>query len=393
MNLMTLEPPIRFCAAPAAPTMLAGIAQRDPDLVEGWRELIEAAPGSSIESHPEMLLGHTATDGLPTPGYVLHTLGDDGQIANLAVLLEKTVFLPLLGGTSGRVSLRGIRLAGGRLQGRDADAAVPTFSAAIEALLVSNAARYDCLLLEDLPIDSPWWGAFAMSPGLRVTTLVEPQMRWFLRFPETADAYWSRFSSKTRYNFRRQRRLFDHQWEAVTEPSQVAAFLADAAVVSASSWQGRRLGLRVRNDEAQLRQFRTLADLQALRCYLLRSQGEPVAFAVGTQWNGHFVLEEIGYDTRYAGHSPGTVLLLDMLDDMFQHDTPELLDFGFGDGAYKQLFGNESTHSGTLLVVSRRLVPTLAMGLSLLSARLGRMARAGLRFSGLDGWIRRCYRR
>lgn len=187
--------------------------------------------------------------------------------------------------------------------------------------------------------------------------------------------------------------MFDHQWEAVSDASQVEAFQADASAVSANSWQGKRLGLRVSREDSLLRQFRNLANLQALRCYLLRSQDEPVAFAIGTQWNGRFMLEEIGYDTRYASSSPGTVLLLNMLEDMFQRDTPELVDFGFGDGAYKQLFGNESSQSGTLLVVSRRVWPTLAIGLNRIGTRLERAARVALRFGGLTKRIQRTYRR
>lgn len=382
------------CSAKAPEqTNLQLLSEQRPDLVDDWSRLVEHATGSLVEMHPRIVLLDAAKVTGPSPGLLLHAGNQAGELHNLAILLAKTVMLPVLPGLPWRIRLGGLRLVGSRLLGADAAAAIPAFAARIEQLLSGPAARYGCLLLEDLPVDSPWWTAFQASPRLRAVTQVTSQSRWLLRFPDSADAYWSGFSSKTRYNFRRQLRLLDHQWEAVVDEAQVAAFLADASAVSARSWQGKRLGLRVRSNDATQRYFRTLAELRALRCYLLRNQDEALAFAIGTQWKGRFTLEEIGYDTRYANFSPGTVLWLRILEDMFQRDTPELVDFGFGDGAYKQLFGNESSQSGTLLVVSRRLAPSLKLAVSRTGTWLGQSARSTLRRTGLAGWVRKIYRR
>lgn len=374
-------------------TELQVLSQQKPDLIDNWCRLAERTADSLVEMHPQIVLLGAAAETDSSPGLLLHASDEAGKLENMAILLEKTVALPLLPGVPWRVSLGGLRMVGSRLLGANPDAAIPAFAASLEQLLSEPAARYGCLLLEDLPVDSPWWGAFRASPRVRAVTQVASQSRWLLRFPDSADAYWNRFSSKTRYNFRRQKRLFDHQWEAVVDEAQVAAFLADASAVSARSWQGKRLGLRVRSNDAGLRYFSKLAELRALRCYLLRSQGEAVAFAIGTQWKGRFILEEIGYDTRYADFSPGTVLWLNILEDMFQRDAPELVDFGFGDGAYKQLFGNQSSQSGTLLVVSRRFGPSLKLAVSRMGTWLGQSARSALRRSGLAGWVRKVYRR
>ncbi len=382
---LTLKRPVHDAARQPDVTGLKTVSQ-DTGLVTGWRGLAESSSDALLDAHPQLVLADRHE------GLLLNTFHEYGELANLAVLLEKTVKLPMLPGLPWRVRMHGLRLVGSRLLGSDAETAIPAFTTRFEQLLSGRDARCACLLLEDLPADSPWWQAFEQSSRTRAVTLVAPQTRWFLRVPDSPDAYWSQFSSKTRYNLRRQKRMFDHQWEAVSDASQVEAFVANASAVSANSWQGKRLGLRVSREDSFLRQFRNLANLQALRCYLLRSQDEPVAFAIGTQWNGRFMLEEIGYDTRYASSSPGTVLLLNMLEDMFQRDTPELVDFGFGDGAYKQLFGNESSQSGTLLVVNRRVWPTLTVGLNRIGKRLERVARGGLRAGGLAEWIRRTYR-
>jgi CelD/BcsL family acetyltransferase involved in cellulose biosynthesis len=372
---------------------LALLARQEPDLVAKWCKLAERAPSSLVEMHPQIVLLGAGADTNSPRGLLLHASDQAGELTSLAVLMEKDVALPLLPGLAWRPSLRGLRLVGSRLLQTDSDVELADFAASFQQLLSGPGARYACLLLEDVPVDSPWWEIFRSNRRLRRIEHVAPQPRWFLRFPGSAEAYWKGFSSKTRYNFRRQKRLFDHQWQAVTKPAQVASFLSDATAVSSRSWQGKRLGLRVRSDFDRLLFFSRLAELGALRCYLLRSQGEPVAFAIGTQWHGRFILEEIGYDTRYANYSPGTVLWLNILEDMFQRNTPELVDFGFGDGAYKQLFGNQSSQSGTLLVVSRRFGPSLKMGLSRMAAWTGGAARSTLRRSGLADWFRRRYRR
>ena len=189
------------------------------------------------------------------------------------------------------------------------------------------------------------------------------------------------------------KRILDHELVAVTQESQIAEFLVESATISQQSWQAKRIGVRVRADEKQLKQLTQLAQLGALRCYLLHSKGRPVAFSIGTQWNGRYLLEETGYNTSYAKFSPGTVLLLRMLEDMFEHDTPQWLDFGGGDGDYKRLFGNHSTQSGTLLMISRRVWPRMVILVNRVGARLEQWLRACVRHVGLTRRLRRLYRR
>src|SRR5207249_4733299 len=111
---------------------------------------------------------------------------------------------------------------------------------------------------------------------------------------------------------------------------QVDEFLDQAHRVSRQSWQAKRLGVRIRNTPEERAYYEFLASQGALRSYVLEHRGRPVAFEFGIQWNGRFVFEETGYDAAFAGHSPGTVLLFRILEDLIARDTPELLDFGYG---------------------------------------------------------------
>lgn len=392
MNQLLYKSTSRRETPTMASTRWTAVYEPGPHAVGRWRELVRTSSGSLVEMHPEVLLGERPDAERDLPVVLLEATGATGDADHLAVLAPKTVQLPICRGLPWKPRLPGLRLVGSRLLGADTDALIPTFADHLEKLIAGPTARYDCLLFEDLPVESPWWQAFAASRQVRSTALAAPQSRWLLRFPDTATTYWNRFSSKTRYNFRRQKRLFEHTWSVATDPTHVARFVAEAATVSSNSWQGRRLGERVRQDEASQEQLRTLARLGALRSYVLHHGDTPVAFAFGTQWNGRFVLEEIGYDSRFAEFSPGTVLLLNMLDDMFDHDTPQVLDFGFGDGAYKRLFGTEASESGSLLVVGSRLKTRLALHLHKSGQWCEQRFRAAAQWSGVGDKLRKLYR-
>jgi len=287
-------------------------------------------------------------------------------------------------------------LVGGRVLGVDDEPSLRGFHRRLETIVNSSTPRFDCVLFEYVETDSPLWRVLTRerrSRFSRIRPLGETQVHWKLQFPESPMEYWQQFSAKTRNTFRRKKRQLDHDVQVVRDVEDVEDFLCHAAEVSAQSWQAKRIGVRVRNSNQELHLYRTLARLGALRCYLLHSEGKPIAFLIGTQWKKRFVLEETGYDTSYAKQSPGNVLMLCMLEDMLQQDTPQWLDFGFGDADYKRLFGNCSTENGSLLMVSRRLWPALATGVDHWCGTVKERTRACLDVSGMGKRLRRVYRR
>lgn len=374
-------------------TRLERLNEDHRELLNRWRGLADSTVGCPVELHPSYLCGADDSSTCRARGVLVSLACGQGNLPSLAVLLEKHISLPVLPGRRWGIPLRGLRLTGSRLLGDDSADCSGAFAARVGELFEKSCERYQALLVEDLPTDSPLWDAFRNDQRVWSVVLTAPQTRWLIQFPRCGDDYWKQFSSKTRYNFRRQKRLFEHSWEVVREPSQVALFLREASAISVRSWQGRRIGPRVRGDGAEIQHFRRLAEISALRCYLLRSGDQPAAFAIGTQWQGRFVLEEIGYDPQFAKYSPGTVLLLNMLDDMLQIDRPELFDFGLGDGEYKRLFGNQAHLSGSLLVVARDFGGTVAVAASWARTRLEQFARWGLRAVAADRWARRFFRR
>src|SRR5207253_9536540 len=101
----------------------------------------------------------------------------------------------------------------------------------------------------------------------------------------------------------------------------VGVFLEKAHEISKHSWQTKRLGIRINSTLEQRNFLEFLASQGALRSYVLEQNGRPLAFELGVQWQGCFVLEETGYDSSYSSYSPGTVLLFRILQDLIARDT------------------------------------------------------------------------
>jgi CelD/BcsL family acetyltransferase involved in cellulose biosynthesis len=92
-----------------------------------------------------------------------------------------------------------------------------------------------------------------------------------------------------------------------------------------------------------------------LRCYLLRLDERPCAYAIGFQSNGIFHFHETAYNPLYSRYSPGKSLLHLILKDCFERDKPNLFYFGPGAEAYKKLFSNREGTEINLLILRNTL--------------------------------------
>ena len=183
-------------------------------------------------------------------------------------------------------------------------------------------------------------------------------------------------------------------------PGSLADFLERAQTISRNSWQSRRLGPRIQNDDCEVDRLTQLALLGFLRCYVLstadghaRGGNVPVAFVIATQCNGEFMYEEIGYDQSFAGLSPGKVLLIKLIEDLYGNNLPQCLDFGGGDAEYKQLFSNRSYRSGNMLLLSPTLRGRMLRGAMAASRLADQTIRRGIARLGLKTRIRQWFRK
>lgn len=360
-----------------------------------WAECVVNDRGGSVYAHPDVVLSARSASDRPPAVYLRwDTAGRTGALNALAVLAPTIYRVPLVPGLAVGLRVRGGRVLGDDLVGDRGPDSVAAFLKGVNQYLRSR--RADCVRFDSIEVGSPLWDVLSTSgacPGVSVFYPGKPQPHWTIDFPEKADDYWQKFSSKTRSTFRRKAKKLEHTIVCFSTPDAVAPFLEQSHAVSRSTWQSKRLGLRIRNSPDELRYWTALARLGTMRCYVLAQNDKPLAFVVGVQWQGVFHYEELGYDPAFADFSPGTVLLFRLLEDLIARDTPRRVDFGFGDADYKQIFGTRQTQSGPVLLVRRGVAPMTAMWVDRVRRGASLHARNVFRRVGADRAIRKLYRK
>ena len=111
--------------------------------------------------------------------------------------------------------------------------------------------------------------------------------------------------------------------------------------------------------EVVTRELRFLAERGWLRSYVLTCDGAPCSFILGRQYESSFYAESAGVDDAWRSYSVGTVILLLILENLFNDNPPEFYDFGTP-LKFQGYFATESYPEGRVWLFRRRAYPTLA---------------------------------
>lgn len=351
-----------------------------------WHELFAASPAPPVDLHPTLA---SLTSGADTALIYGDSFPAPALLAVLAVRRTR-ILRPF--GLRPLHSLSGLRLQGNACLG-DADKTA-TFVDELADLQGERAIA--TALFEEVIEGTPLWLALHQprrGRSARARFVRAPQPHWFLDFPTPATEYWSTLSGKTRETLRRKCRRFEHSVRRITEASQVAQFLMQASGISAASWQGRVLGLRIEDLPETRRYWEAVAKIGALRSYVLDHAGKPAAFVLGTQCGGRYRYEETAFVQDLATASPGTVLLHRLIEDLIERDTPATLDFGAGDAEYKRLFGTRAEKSTSILFVRSSASTNGWLALDAMVQGAERVSRAIAGSLGIESRLRRLLRR
>jgi hypothetical protein len=342
-----------------------------------WLRTFEQDPAAVPLQHPDCVVAELVAARAKSrlkPAIICEQESRDQN--HMGILIPKLIRSSQVGSVGPEWTLQGLRLASSHILGRfpSLEQQKRILKCAAEYATESNA---DFLLIEDLDASTALFHA-AQDLDAHGCLLFQTkvfQKRHFINFPATENEYWSTFSSHCRKLFRRAlKKSANAQLERITEIHQIPDFLHAAHEISKQSWQSQQLGLRIRNDEMELRQMTALAMHGMLRCYLYRIDGQPAAFGVGNQSAGCFFYEETGFKPEFRHFSPGRTMLLQILTDLFTYNPPRSFDFGFGDADYKQQFSNRQSTSGTVWLVP----PTLRARVSLSHLNVCRKLRSAV---------------
>jgi CelD/BcsL family acetyltransferase involved in cellulose biosynthesis len=176
------------------------------------------------------------------------------------------------------------------------------------------------------------------------------------------DGYMAQFSSKTRATLKRKMRKLAEASGGTLDvhsyhrPDQIDAFFAAALPLSEQTYQARLLDAGLPGDARFRAEALRLAAADDLRAYVLFLDGKAAAYLYLPVSGDVLVYAYLGYDQAIAALSPGTVLQMHALEQLFAEQRFGYFDFTEGDGAHKALFGTHQVACATVLL----LKPTLA---------------------------------
>ncbi len=213
--------------------------------------------------------------------------------------------------------------------------------------------------------------AMAFAGGGMIAFVRQHYTRYFIDLSIGFDAYLAQLSANTRSAMRRKaRKVADVSGGTLDvrrfrTPDELTGFHDIARRISLRTYQERLLGGGLPYDDAFLRAMYGVAAAGGVRAWLLYVAGEPAAYLYLTIQNGIVRYDHVGHDPAFNDLSPGGVLQMEALRDLFDEGKLRLFDFTEGDGQHKRQFATGGVASIDMLLLRASLVnrlTTVALG-------------------------------
>ena len=253
------------------------------------------------------------------------------------------------------------------------------------------------VVLQRISMDDPLLEAFKTAARGRGQLLqFEASGSPFVPIASGWEEYVQALSSRRRQDYRRARRGLEKLGKVTVEiqtptAERVDAGLAEAMQVEAASWKGRG-GTAMLTNPRLSGFFRLLAQRLAgqgqLRLCFLRLDGVPVAMQIGAVYAERWWVLKIGYDERWAEHSPGIQLMWDVLKEAFERRLKTFEMLGSAE-PWLTIWAREQRAYRTLAFYPYNIRGTVALGADIMRALAKRLARrSGNGTSGGSGGTR-----
>jgi hypothetical protein len=251
-------------------------------------------------------------------------------------------------------------------------------------------------LITSLPADQ----LSAVSADGFVAHVRQHYTRYFVDLAAGEDAWLAVLSGNTRSGLKRKaKKLASMPGFAVRrfrDADEVAAFHPLARAVSATTYQERLLDSGLPTDPAPLLRLATdeqlagltvelietraalhadpLAAADRLRAWLLEVEGVPIAYLCCSADGDTLRYDQVGHDPAHAALSPGTVLQVKAMRDLFAERRFARFDFTEGEGQHKRQLATGGVACVDVLLLRSTIANRLA--LAALGAFDASMARA-----------------
>lgn len=186
--------------------------------------------------------------------------------------------------------------------------------------------------------------------------------RYFIDLTTGYDPYIASLSANTRSGIKRKAKKLAQVSGGALDvrrfrtPTELEAFHRLARDVSGKTYQERLLDSGLPDDERFVARMLTLAAADAARGWLLCVDGAPIAYLYCPIEHGVVRYDHVGHDPAFADLSPGSVLQMEAIRDLFADGAHRRFDFTEGEGQHKRQFSTGGIACADLLLLRPTVV-------------------------------------
>jgi hypothetical protein len=317
-------------------TFVSPSSALNSELRTAWEQLLARSENlNAVHQSPEWLEFKQATDpsGLHCLAEYRDSSGELRGVVPMSVS-DSSLRFSVAGRELHKASLRLVDLLGSELL------LPPRGDLFDELFRALNKEFQDCqcIRLPELPTTGFTWKYLKESKYIRKHFLPYAldgiQDYFTVPLKPSFSEYLAQFSSKKRYNFRRQVKQLKEECggslELVRIDSRADIPLWIKAYASVPFKTGN-IGSSKRMSEDELAAcLPDMADRGLLRNYVLKSQDRILGIISGRQYRDVYNLSSIRHDHSFDKLSPGTSLLYLAIEDLLKHRPVKMISLGFG---------------------------------------------------------------
>ena len=183
---------------------------------------------------------------------------------------------------------------------------------------------------------------------------------YVLPLPRTFDEYLAQYTSKKRYNLKRQNKILRErggrlELRRIESPDDVQCFLDAEAQMVPSAQRFSGLGGKQADSFWSRRKSVDLAERGFLRSYVLTCGDDPIGLIKGLQYGRTYSALQTFYRKDYASLSPGAATLYLVVEDLLKYRPANRIDFGFGEPNPKHHSSNVTLEMACVLLMKKTL--------------------------------------
>ncbi len=219
--------------------------------------------------------------------------------------------------------------------------------------------------ITSLPEDRQTAMAYASSGMLPFVR--QRYTRYYADIEGSFETYLQNLSANTRQGLRRKAKKIaevsggDLDVRAFRTPDEMEAFHDIGRRIALRTYQERLMGSGLPDTPEFIRAMLGKAAADEARAWLLHIAGEPAAYLYCPAQSDTLIYEYVGHDPAFNDFSPGAVLQLEAMRDIFEEGKWRCFDFTEGEGQHKRQLSTGGVACVDLLLLRPSLANRVTM--------------------------------